>query len=152
MNKKILSASLLLLTFNACQSNAKDTSTAQGPTEMVIKNESKESKINESSKATEVHKYRSDGFYNGIASEWLQIAFTADGVLESVRYWNTEDEKPVAFIISNFQKVEGEITGITATLQFPGATDAYQLGMVEGEVLLTHADGREQEFEYEMED
>lgn len=93
--------------------------------------------------------FRCDGFYNGIASEWVQVAFSEEGNdIDGIWYWNSEDESPVKLEILDITFSEGEISGFSGELAFPSG-DKYEFGQVEDRFTLTHPGGRFQEFDYE---
>ncbi len=94
--------------------------------------------------------YRADGLRPGVASEWLQVAFSKEeNKIEGVWYWNTADETKVAVKVIAQEYTEGEISGFTATLAFPGNPEKIGLGLIEGKANLSYEDGRFEEFEYE---
>lgn len=94
--------------------------------------------------------FRCDGFYNGIASEWVQVAFAEEGNdIDGLWYWNSEDENPVKLNILDITFSEGEISGFSGELAFPSG-GKYEFGQVEDRFTLTHPGGRFQEFDYEL--
>ncbi len=94
--------------------------------------------------------YRADGLRPGVASEWLQVAFSKDqNKIEGVWYWTTDDENKISLKILEQEFTEGEISGFTATVLFPGSPEKIGLGLIEGKANLSYADGKFEEFEYE---
>lgn len=96
--------------------------------------------------------YRSDGFYPGIASEYVEVHLDPENhkVVELL-YWNVSDEQrqPLAIVTQTYEA--GEISGYTGTLRFPDETEAIPFGIIEDRFTLTHAGERFQEFFYEEE-
>jgi hypothetical protein len=140
-----------LLFLAACQAQKEDKAenTAQTtPNQEVEKKEQtpeKEQVSNEPRGAI----YRCDGFYNGIASEWIQVALSEDGSkIEGIWYWNTQDENKKMLQVLDYTVSQGEISGSSGKLAFPTG-EKYGFGQVEDRFNLTHEDGRLQEFEYE---
>ena len=95
--------------------------------------------------------FRCDGFYPGIASEYLQVDFNAEKKkIEAIWYWNTQDEKKISLKIFSQKYTEGEISGFDGELQFPDNDDKVAWGCVEDRFNLTHKGDRFQEFELEQ--
>jgi hypothetical protein len=94
--------------------------------------------------------YRCDGFHPGVVSEWLQVAFSKDSnKIEGVWYWTAQDETPIQLNILEQEFTDGEISGYTATVNFPNSPEKIGLGLIEDKANLSFADGQFQEFEYE---
>lgn len=95
--------------------------------------------------------YRSDGFYPGIASEWIAITTDSESAaIIKAEYWNTDDDAKVPLrIIEQTYHDEG-MPGYDGTLAFPGQ-DPIGFGIVEDLFNLTHDDDRFQQFIYEYE-
>jgi hypothetical protein len=156
MHKILLFAVLVVLSLVACQKkdgNQQEATqvNALAQTEQTTPDETVETKQVETKKVEPQGLiYRSDGFYNGIASEWLQMYFdTETGKLQNIWYWNTQDEKKIELKIVGQELGSGEISAMTVYLQFPNETTKKTLTMVEGNVTLTHEDDRSQDFDYE---
>lgn len=160
MKKTLFYVGMMSLLLQACQSNKnEEQETAVVQTEI----NAEESNEEANSKEVEVDNnatkgkfdlktgeiYRCDGFYNGIVSEWLKIDYTKEGKLNTVWYWNVQDEKPIQLKVSNIKTVGGEeVGGVSATAKFPTG-DAVELGIMEDKVTLIHDGDRYQEFELE---
>lgn len=158
MKKTLFYASMMSLLLQGCQSN---TNEEQAVVQTEINAE--ESKEVTDSKEVEVdtnatnakfdlktgNVFRSDGFYNGIVSEWLKIDYTNEGKLKTVWYWNVQDETPIQLKVSNIKTVGGEdVGGVSATVTFP-VGDTCELGIIEDKVTLIHDGDRYQEFDIE---
>lgn len=98
----------------------------------------------------QVSKYRCDGFYNGIVSEWLEVTF-GENKINSIVYWNTKDTKRQKLTIVKQKYTDGEMAGFTGSLTFPNSKDIITFGAVEDKFNLTHSGDRFQEFEMESE-
>jgi hypothetical protein len=95
--------------------------------------------------------FRCDGFYNGIASEYLQVDFDSEkGKINGIWYWNTQDEKKVPLKVLKQELSGGEISGMTGELQFPNSNDKISWGWIEDRFNLTHPGDRFQEFVVEQ--
>lgn len=96
--------------------------------------------------------YRCDGFRPGVVSEWVQVDYDNDvNKIHGIWYWNTSDEKPLALTIIKQEFIDGEISGFTGELSFPGDKEIIGFGIIEDRFNLSYPDGRFQEFEYEYE-
>lgn len=95
--------------------------------------------------------YRSDGFYPGIASEWVAVTTDSEtAAITKIEYWNTDDETKVSLrIIQQTYHDEG-MPGYDGTLAFPDQ-DPIGFGIVEDMFNLTHEGDRFQQFIYEYE-
>ncbi|WP_027002216.1 hypothetical protein [Hugenholtzia roseola] len=160
--KQVFFLVFCLLFLAACQAKKEDSSNNQAQNQTLNQTETSQTEANEASAQSKQMPekeqvsgkprgsiYRCDGFYNGIASEWIQVAFSQDGSkIEGIWYWNTQDENKKALQVSDYQVSKGEISGSTGIVTFPTG-EKYGFGQVEDRFNLTHEDGRFQEFEYE---
>lgn len=96
-------------------------------------------------------RYRSDGFYPGIASEWLEVTYDSEApTVLSVVYWSSDDETKQQMEILEQSFSAGEISGYSGKLAFPGQ-DPIGFGSIEDRFNLVHPGDRFQEFELEEE-
>lgn len=95
--------------------------------------------------------YRSDGFRPGVASEFIQVAYNDDfDRIVGIWYWNNRDQNKIRLEIVNQEVITGdEISGAAGDLRFPGDSEVYGFGIVEGIFALTDSNDRRQEFDYE---
>lgn len=126
-----LLASALFLCY-ACQTAtttetavAKDSVAVETTTEPVTTTEN-------TNQETRTLTYRSDGYRPGIASEWISVKTGANdqNILE-IAYWNSNDENKTIFEIVSQKFVDGEISGYSGELRFPGDTEATGFGIIE---------------------
>ncbi len=95
--------------------------------------------------------YRCDGFYPGIASEWVAITTDSESAtIIKAEYWNTDDETKVALRIIEQTYFDEGMPGYTGTVVFPGQ-DPIGFGIVEDMFNLTHDGDRFQQFVFEYE-
>ena len=86
-----------------------------------------------------------------MASEWVQVDYDNDTrKVNGIWYWNTADEKPQTLTILKQEYVDGEISGFTGELTFPGDKEKIGFGIIEDRFNLSYPDGQFQEFEYEF--
>ncbi|MBC6995995.1 hypothetical protein QWY85_00785 [Neolewinella lacunae] len=96
-------------------------------------------------------RYRSDGFYPGIASEWLEVTYDSETpTILSVVYWSSDDETRQEMEILEQSFSAGEISGYSGQLAFPGQ-DPIGFGSIEDRFNFVHDGDRFQEFELEEE-
>lgn len=160
MKKTLFYVGMMSLFMQGCQANTNEEQKTA-----IVQNEikAKQSNVATESKEVEVvnnatkekfdlktgNVFRSDGFYNGMVSEWLKIDYTNDGKLKTVWYWNVQNEKPIQLKISNIKVVGGEdVGGLSATVTFP-VGETCELGIMEDKVTLIHDGDRYQEFDIE---
>ena len=138
----------LLLSFAACKEskNTENKTSADS-----IAQVSTEKSANDTPQ--EIHKvrYRCDGFYPGIASEWIEATYT-DTKLTALEYWNTQDEthKTLKILRVDYGNPEAELSGISGDLEFPGIKEKVGFGGIEDKFNLIFDGDRFQEFEYEQ--
>ncbi len=134
---------LLLACLLACGNNtpSSDANTAQAA----------EPRSEETMVEKIVVRYRSDGFYPGMASEWLEVTYNADFRLLQIDYWNTADETKQTLSILEQSFETGEISGYVGKLAFPGQAPI-AFGSIEDRFNLIHDGDRFQEFELEEEE
>lgn len=97
--------------------------------------------------------FRSDGFHNGVASEWMEVAFKENGEVASIWFWTTESEDKMKVEISE-QRIGGG-DGIAVNIgkvKFPKNPFVYEFHIQEELFSLTDEDGNTQEFEHEREE
>ncbi len=142
--KKILFIALTLGYFSCGQKAAGNTAVADSTT-VENKTEVVQKEIQPSG-----NYYRSDGFHNGIASEWIQVKYKEDGSeVEAMWYWDTNTEGKIRLTILSQTSSDGEISATTGTLKFPSSKDEYSFVIIEDRFGLTDSDERYQEFEHE---
>ncbi len=91
--------------------------------------------------------YRCDGCSGGITSEYFQIEYNKDfDKVLNIWYWNTSDTKPMIVKIVEQEFVQGEISGFTMTINFPGSNDKYYLGLIEDHANLSDDNGMFKEY------
>ena len=94
--------------------------------------------------------YRCDGFYNGIASEWVQVAFNDDdNKLRKMWYWNTSDTIPKELDVLSIKYLTGEIGSIHGKVRFKQINDTLEFGMVEDRFHFLDANDVFHEFDME---
>jgi len=140
---------VFLLSFAACK-ESKNTENQSNTDSTAQANAEKPA----SDTPQEIHKvrYRCDGFYPGIASEWIEATYT-DTKLTAMEYWNTQDEtrKTLKILSVDYGNPEAEISGISGELEFPGIKGKVGFGGIEDKLNLIFDGDRFQEFEYEPE-
>lgn len=129
----------------AHQPNNTQTNTTQSSTSPDKTNNSIENK-----KERTIITFRCDGFYNGIASEYIETVWL-DTELKEVWYWNTSDEKKVKLHIKNIKKSNDEIGALSGEFSFPSSpNDVMDFVIIEDAFrILDPNDEREHEFIYE---
>jgi hypothetical protein len=144
----IIILSLALFTFACGGNTSKEEKTDTDSSTTTKTPEEPEGEV----KATEPRGtiYRSDGFRNGIVSEWIQVAYddTQDEIA-GIWYWNTSDETKVQLKVIKATFSQGEISGVSGKLKFPSDDEEIGFGMIEDRFNLSYSDERFQEFEHE---
>jgi hypothetical protein len=93
--------------------------------------------------------FRSDGFYPGIASEWIQVVVDpSNQKITSAVYWNTSDDIMQDIKLLNYDYIDDEISGYSGRLNLLGSEVGF--GMFEDRFNLVHDDERFQEFFLEI--
>lgn len=89
--------------------------------------------------------FRSDGFYPGIVSEWLEVVIDHEGnLIEKLYYWNTSDEEKQELNIIGQEFFDDEISGYSGSLDLLG--QIVEFGMYEDRLNLVHDEYNFQEF------
>lgn len=89
--------------------------------------------------------FRSDGFYPGIVSEWLEVVIDHEGnLIEKVYYWNNSDEEKQVLKIIGQEFFDDEISGYSGSLDLLG--QIVEFGMYEDRFNLVHDEYSFQEF------
>lgn len=82
------------------------------------------------------------------ATEFLLIAYKEDySGIESIYYWTDMDPDRMKLIIHSQEFSEGEISGYTLEVSWPGNDEVIGLGLIEDRANLVFADGTFQEYE-----
>ncbi len=149
MKKSILLASFLIFGLFACGAAQKTSADSAAESSAMTEETAESKQVSETGAVAQVATYRSDGFYNGITSEWLAIRYDSEGKVLSIKYWNSQDETKKSITIHKQEQHQGEISGSTLDISFPDSADKLGLGLIEGQANITHKDGRFQEFMYE---
>jgi hypothetical protein len=93
--------------------------------------------------------FRSDGFYPGITSEWIQVVVDPENKkITSAFYWNTSDDRMQDIKLLDYQYIDDEISGYSGRLNLLGSE--FGFGMYEDRFNLVHDDERFQEFFLEI--
>jgi hypothetical protein len=91
--------------------------------------------------------YASKAFRPDNVTEFLQVGLSDDYTkIVSVFYWTDRDPQPIQLTIHSQEYVDGEISGFTAKISFPGNDEIIGLGLIEDQANLTFADGTFQEY------
>ncbi|MCC5923061.1 MAG: hypothetical protein JJT77_04675 [Crocinitomicaceae bacterium] len=96
--------------------------------------------------------YRSDGYRPSAASEWIKVIYTPDGkLINTILYWNVNDETPIEMKLIESEFIEGEISGWSGKLKSPDGFFDYEFGVIADQFNLVFDDeGRMQEFYQEL--
>lgn len=139
----------LLLSFTACKESKKSEKQASTDSTAQV---ATEKSANDTPQEVQKARYRCDGFYPGIASEWIEVTYT-DTKLTALEYWNTQDEthKTLKILKVEYSDPNSEISGISGELEFPGIEGKVGFGGIEDKFNLIFEGDRFQEFEYEPE-
>ena len=94
------------------------------------------------------HTYRSDGYRPSASSEWVKVIYTPDKeFINTVLYWNVNDETPIVMELIESEFIEDEISGWSGKLKSPDGFFDYEFGIMEDRFNLIFDDeGRMQEF------
>jgi hypothetical protein len=97
--------------------------------------------------------YRSDGYRPSAASEWIKVIYTPDNeFINTVLYWNVNDETPIVMKLIESEFIEGEISGWSGKVKSPDGFFDYEFGIIEDQFNLIFDDeGRMQTFYQELE-
>lgn len=97
--------------------------------------------------------YRSDGYRPSATSEWIQVIYTPDkAFINTILYWNTNDDTPIEMELIESKFEEGEISGWTGVVKSTDDFFEYGFGIIEDRFNLIFDDeGRMQEFLLELE-
>jgi hypothetical protein len=97
--------------------------------------------------------YRSDGYRPSAASEWIKVIYTPDNeFINTVLYWNINDETPIVMELIESEFIEDEISGWSGKLKSPDGFFDYEFGIIEDRFNLIFDDeGRMQTFYQELE-
>lgn len=157
--KKLIIILLVSVAAMSCQSkvqnNSQATDSSQSKNSIPEKNtaprKSEETHNNSNNNNTTKVTYRNDGFYNGIASEFIQVAYSENASeITGMWYWNSQDDNKIKLSIQKINYVDGEISVISGEYFFPNLPDdIYKFAIIESQINVTHADDRFQEFEFE---
>jgi PBP1b-binding outer membrane lipoprotein LpoB len=96
--------------------------------------------------------YRSDGFRPGVASEWVSVKSVQVGDTQKITemfYWSTADEKKMAFEIVSQKFTDGEISGYSGEVRFPGDKTTTKFSIMEDHFDLGNTADESQEFTQE---
>lgn len=96
--------------------------------------------------------YRSDGYRPSAASEWIKVIYTPDReFINTVLYWNVNNETPIEMKLIESQFEEGEISGWSGVLKSPDGFFEHGFGIIEDRFnLVFDDDGRMQTFYQEL--
>lgn len=99
------------------------------------------------------HTYRSDGYRPSASSEWVKVIYTPDKeFINTVLYWNVNDETPIVMELIESEFIEDEISGWSGKLKSPDGFFDYEFGIMEDRFNLIFDDeGRMQTFYAELE-
>jgi hypothetical protein len=147
MNKNILILTLFAsFVFFSCNKNI---------------NSAEENNLNENEIVEEVNEpsdvrrviLRSDGFYPGIASEWLYVSYSFDeGKILQVQYKNTQNENLVDCELKDIEFLDGDaFTVFQGTITIMGSDYDFSYITNSDEFNLTIDEDRTQTYEAEME-
>jgi hypothetical protein len=97
--------------------------------------------------------YRSDGYRPSAASEWIKVIYTQDGeFINTVLYWNVNNETPIVMELIESELIDDEITGWSGKVKSPDGFFDYEFGIIEDQFNLIFDDeGRMQTFYQELE-
>lgn len=92
--------------------------------------------------------YRCDGYRPSMASEWIKVIYTPDNdFINTILYWNVNDETPIVLDLIESEYEEGEISGWTGVVKSPDGKEEWGFGMIEDRFNLTYGEeGPFQEF------
>ena len=98
------------------------------------------------------HTYRSDGYRPSASSEWVKVIYTPDKeFINTVLYWNVNDETPIEMELIESEFIEDEISGWSGKLKSPDGFFDYEFGIMEDQFNLIFDDeGRMQTFYQEL--
>ena len=96
--------------------------------------------------------YRSDGYRPSAASEWVKVIYTPDKeFINTVLYWNVNDETPIEMELIEGEFINDEISGWSGKLKSPDGFFDYEFGIIEDRFNLIFDDeGRMQTFYAEL--
>lgn len=148
--KKVLFMSLAFCYFS-CGQKTENTAITKDTTVVENKVEQKVEELPYVKPAGNI--YRCDGFHNGIASEWMEVAFKENGEVAEIKFWTTENEDKMKVEILE-QRIGGdETTAVNiGKIKFPKNPFVYEFKIQEELFALTDDDGSTQEFDYEREE
>lgn len=148
--KKIVLLSLAISYFS-CGQKAEKTAVVADAT--VVENKIEEKNVEEDDEPYVKpggNIYRSDGFHNGIASEWIQVKFGENGGnLQGIWYWDSNNAEIRRLKILEEEHLEGEISAVTGVLKFPNNNDTFEFVIIEDRFGLTDVNENYQEFDFE---
>lgn len=96
--------------------------------------------------------YRSDGFRPNLASEWVSVKSVTAGDTQKITemwYWSSADEKKMAFEIVSQKFTDGEISGYSGEVRFPGDKTTTKFSIMEDHFDLGNTADESQEFTQE---
>lgn len=127
------------------QPNNSKTNTTQSSTSPDKTNNSIENK-----KERTIITFRCDGFYNGIASEYIETVWL-DTELKEVWYWNTQNDDKIKLKLRNVGNTDDEIGALFGEVAFPSSpNEYYDIVLIEDYFRLMDAgENNVHEFEYE---
>lgn len=98
------------------------------------------------------HTYRSDGYRPSAASEWIKVIYTPDrAFINTVLYWNVNNETPIEMKLIESEFIEDEISGWSGKLKSTDGFFDYEFGIMEDQFNLIFDDeGRMQTFYQEL--
>lgn len=89
-----------------------------------------------------------DGFHNGIASEFIQIAYSeSGGKILGIWYWDTNNDTKRRLTVLS-QEHHSDLGAVTGKLKFPSSDDVYSYSQIEDWFALSDSDDRVQQFDY----
>lgn len=135
----------------SCQGGTSNQNPAQeaDAVEQMDASEQKDNATGTPAENTAVYSHQST-MHAGNHIYYLRVEYAGDAQkINAVYYYTNLEPDPIKLTIHEQEFVDGEISGYTATVSFPGSDEKIGLGLIEDRANLSYPDGTFLEFEYE---